>query len=63
VPVPVPVPCACGRARTVTQDCPVIRRITSVMTRPMTGSAKGTPIATTAAEAITASDTYASARA
>ena len=34
-----------------------MRRITSVMASPISGSAIGTPAATTAADAITASDT------
>ena len=34
-----------------------MRRITSVIARPISGSAIGTPIATTAAEATTASET------
>jgi hypothetical protein len=43
--------------RTVRHDCQVMRRMTSVMARPMSGSAIGRPIATTTAEAMTASDT------
>ena len=43
-----------GWPRTVCQDCQVMRRITSVMARPMSGSAMSAPIATAAAEAITA---------
>ena len=40
--------------RTVTHDCQVMRRMTTVMPRPMSGSAIGNPIATTIALAITA---------
>ena len=40
-----------------------MRRITTVIARPMSGSAICRPSATTAADATTASDTYASARA
>ena len=40
-----------------------MRRITTVITRPMIGSAIGRPAATTAALAMTARLTYASARA
>jgi hypothetical protein len=39
------------------QDSQVMRRITTVMARPMSVSAIGTPSATTAAEATTASET------
>jgi len=41
-------------ARTVARDCQVMRRITSVIARPIKGSAIGAPSATTIAEAITA---------
>ena len=34
-----------------------MRKMTAVMARPISGSAMGNPIATTAAEATTASDT------
>ena len=40
--------------RTVRQDCQVMRRITSVIARPISGSAMSSPIATTAALATTA---------
>jgi hypothetical protein len=40
-----------------------MRKIRAVMLRPMRASAIGTPSATAAAEATTASETYASARA
>ena len=40
--------------RTVLHDCQVMRRITSVMPKPMSGSAIGAPSATTIAEATTA---------
>ena len=43
--------------RTVRHDCRVIRRITNVMARPISGSATSSPSATTAALAITASET------
>ena len=49
--------CACSWPRTVRHDCHVMRRMTNVIARPMSGSAIGTPRATTAAEAMTASDT------
>src|SRR4029077_7860774 len=54
---------SCRWPRTVRQDCHVMRRITSVMARPMSASATGAPSATTAADAITPRLTYASARA
>ena len=41
-------------ARTVCHECHVMRRITSVIARPINGSAIGTPSATTAALATTA---------
>ena len=41
-------------SRTVRQDCRVMRRITSVIARPMSGSAISRPMATTAALATTA---------
>ena len=44
---------ACAWPRTVDHDCQVIRRITSVMPRPIRGSATGKPSATTIALAIT----------
>ena len=43
--------------RTVSQERQVMRRITRVIARPISGSAIGTPSATTAAEATTASET------
>lgn len=49
--------CAWSPVRTVLQDCQVMRRMTAVMTRPMIGSPIGTPIATTRADATTASET------
>ena len=49
--------CACSWPRTVRHDCHVMRRMTRVIARPMSGSAIGMPMATTAAEATTASDT------
>ena len=49
--------CAWSWPRTVRHDCHVMRRITKVIARPMSGSATGRPMATTAADAITASET------
>src|SRR5207245_11096528 len=48
---------------TALQDFQVMRRITSVIARPMIGSPTGAPSATTIAEAMTARLTYASPRA
>lgn len=42
---------------TVRQECQVMRSITAVIPSPMSGSAIGTPAATTAADAMTASET------
>jgi hypothetical protein len=46
-----------GPHRTVRHECRVMRRMTSAMARPMSGSAISRPSETTAALAITASDT------
>jgi hypothetical protein len=49
--------CQCAPWRTVRQESHVMRGITSVIARPISGSAIGKPIATTTALAITASET------
>jgi Co/Zn/Cd efflux system component len=51
-----------GSARTVWKDCHVMRRITSVMARPMSGSAMRAPTATAIALATTARLTRPSVR-
>ena len=55
--------CSWSRPVTVRHDCQVIRRITSVIARPMSGSPTSRPSATTAALATTARLTRPSTRA